>query len=382
MASNAYEASVGFFSFLGIASDLNEKVYMEHTPTTSVVSRRFKKSFFLIDVTDFVLDYIFVADLIQSGEIFFGILSGIATSVSFLIWLRKNMILRFHMGDTDVVLDQILLDEYFDVGRERGTGRDFRNEYHGHIHHASRMRLYYLSMHEVLIFHIEDATTILAFIYMNDEDISDLSVASEANIWVTLCSGLAMSLILLFLLVSDRVKAKDYGKIEIKYWIVAILYACILATGFYSFILIQYVLLNNREGAISSDLKLTFTIMYIITCTLCLVYISWKFLLFCAGLFGACVTGELHESFTVPGIPERHTYAFNKRKGDQEWNQHFAELKSFHRVNSHLSIHESYYAQHPGLKEWVSDRKGTRPMYLTSERKRDLDRIGFEWNTR
>jgi len=181
MASDAYEASVGFFSFLGIASDLDEKVYMEHTPTTSVVSRRFKKSFFLIDVTDFVLDYIFVADLIQSDEIFFGILLGIATSVSFLIWLRKNMILRFHMGDTDVVLDQILLDEYFDVGRERGTGRDFRNEYHGHIHHASRMRLYYLSMHEVLIFHIEDATTILAFIYMNDEDISDLSVASEVS---------------------------------------------------------------------------------------------------------------------------------------------------------------------------------------------------------
>ena len=116
MASDVYEASVGFFSFLGIASDLNEKVYMEHTPTTSVVSRRFKKIIFLIDVTDFVLEYIFVADLIQSGELFFGIFLGIASSVCILIWLRKNMILRHHMGDTDVVLDAILLDEYFDIG--------------------------------------------------------------------------------------------------------------------------------------------------------------------------------------------------------------------------------------------------------------------------
>jgi len=224
-------------------------------------------------------------------------------------------------------------------------------------------------MHEVLIFHIEDATTILAFIYMNDEDISDLSVASEVNVWVTLCSGLAMSLILLFLFLSDRAKAKDYGKIDLKYWIVAILYGCILATGFYSFILIQYVLLNNEKDAMSSDLKLTLTVMYIITCTLCLVYISRNFFLFCAGLFGACVTGELHESFTVPSQPERHTDAFNKRKGDQEWNKHFAELKSFHRANSHLSIHEFYYAQHSGLKEWVRyvrdlNRKGIRPMYV------------------
>ena len=69
-SSDAYEASVGFFSFLGIASDLNEKVYMEHTPATSVVSRRFKQIIFFIDVTDFVLVYIFVVDLCQSDEKF------------------------------------------------------------------------------------------------------------------------------------------------------------------------------------------------------------------------------------------------------------------------------------------------------------------------
>ena len=82
---------------------------------------------------------------------------------------------------------------------------------------------------------------------------------------------------------------------------------------------------------------------------------------------------------------EKKSWKRKKKEGDLKWEQHIGELYSFHRANGHLSIPEYYYAKNPGLKEWVSyiqelNRDGSRPMYLTSNRKRALDRIGFEWD--